>query len=299
MATSKIRYESRLQKLIDYIYSHLNENLDLITMAEVAGISQYHLHRIYTSIYGESLSSMIKRLRLHKSAGLLVNTDLVIEEVAKQSGYRHLQSFSRAFSAEFGVPPAGFRQQRLPERNKHIHLLTPQDVAREKMSMQNSKMNNEFSVTLEQVEQDLALVVYPHQGSYMNIGQAFEKLSGWAGMRQLFDQDSRMMAVYFHDPDNTPEQDLRSLAGLTLALEKQPSLEAPFEQYQIDAGKYAVLHFKGPYADMHSAYRWFFGTWLAESGYEVADKPPFEEYLNDPRQVPPSELLTDIYMPLK
>ena len=173
MTTSKIRYESRLQKLIDYIYSHLNENLDLITMAEVAGISQYHLHRIYTSIYGESLSSMIKRLRLHKSAGLLVNTDLVIEEVAKQSGYRHLQSFSRAFSAEFGVPPAGFRQQRLPERNKHIHLLTPQDVAREKMSMQNPKMNNEFSVTLEQVEQDLypsglpsSRFLYEHRASF-------------------------------------------------------------------------------------------------------------------------------------
>jgi len=300
MAGNKLRSEARLQLLIDYIYAHLNEPLDLMTMADVAGISQYHLHRIYTSIYGESISNMIKRLRLHKAAGYLINTDMAIDQVAVLSGYRHLQSFTRAFSAEFGAPPASFRQQRRDLTGiRPLTLLTPQDVAREKISMQDANNQSNFPVTINSLEQPLGLVVYPHKGSYMNIGQAFEKLSGWAGMRQLFDQNTRMMAVYFHDPDNTPEQDLRSLAGITVSSAKCPSLEAPFETYEISTGKYAVLRFKGPYADMHRAYRWFFGEWLSESGHEVADKPPFEEYLNDPRQVAPSELLTDIYMPLK
>lgn len=299
MASCKLRYESRLQKLIDYIYDHLNEPLDLMTMADVAGISQYHLHRIYTSIYGESISNMIKRLRLHKAAGNLINTDMSIEQAASLSGYRHLQSFTRAFSAEFGTPPASFRQQRRDLGAEPMTLLTPYKVAREKSNMQDANVNSTFSVSISQLDTPIHMVVYPHQGSYMNIGQAFEKLSGWAGMRQLFDQTTRMMAVYFHDPDNTPEAELRSLAGITLTPEKAPSLEAPLENYDIKPGNYAVLRYKGPYADMHRAYKWFFGTWLAESGYEVADQPPFEEYLNDPRQVAPNDLLTDIYMPLK
>jgi AraC family transcriptional regulator len=299
MKGNKLRYESRLQRLIDYIYEHLNEPLDLMTMADVAGISQYHLHRIYSSIYGESISNMIKRLRLHKAAGNLINSSMGIDQVALLSGYRHLQSFTRAFSAEFGAPPASFRQKRRDLAGiKPLTLMTPHEVAKEKVTMQDAKNQTEFPVRITDLETPLGLVVYPHQGSYMNIGQAFEKLSGWAGMRQLFDQNTRMMAVYFHDPDTTPEQDLRSLAGISVSADKCPTLEAPLETYEVSRGKYAVLRFKGPYADMHRAYRWFFGDWLTQSGHEVADKPPFEEYLNDPRQVPPSELLTDIYMPL-
>ncbi len=50
---------------------------------------------------------------------------------------------------------------------------------------------------------------------------------------------------------------------------------------------------------MKDAYRWLFSTWLANSGYEPADAPVFEEYLNNPKDVPPTALLTDIRLPLE
>jgi hypothetical protein len=40
-------------------------------------------------------------------------------------------------------------------------------------------------------------------------------------------------------------------------------------------------------------------AWLALSGEEVEDAPVFEEYLNNPREVSPQDLMTDIYLPLK
>ncbi len=49
---------------------------------------------------------------------------------------------------------------------------------------------------------------------------------------------------------------------------------------------------------MGDAYRWLLGVWLPESGREADDAPMFEVYLNDPRQTPPTELLTDIHLPL-
>jgi AraC family transcriptional regulator len=57
--------------------------------------------------------------------------------------------------------------------------------------------------------------------------------------------------------------------------------------------------YKGPYADMKSAYRWLLGVWLANSGYEADDAPIFEAYLNSPMDVPPTDLLTKIHLPLK
>jgi AraC family transcriptional regulator len=38
-----------------------------------------------------------------------------------------------------------------------------------------------------------------------------------------------------------------------------------------------------------------FGHWIPNSEKEIADFPPFEEYLNDPKNTPPNELLTRIY----
>ena len=60
----------------------------------------------------------------------------------------------------------------------------------------------------------------------------------------------------------------------------------------------SVLH-KGPYAELERAYRHLFRDWLPASGYEAADFSCFEEYLNDPRETPPSELLTRVHLPLK
>ena len=60
----------------------------------------------------------------------------------------------------------------------------------------------------------------------------------------------------------------------------------------------SVLH-KGPYAELERAYRYLFREWLPDSGYEAADFSCFEEYLNDPRETPPGELLTRVHLPLK
>lgn len=64
-------------------------------------------------------------------------------------------------------------------------------------------------------------------------------------------------------------------------------------------GEYAVLRHKGPYADMRGSYAFLYGTWLPQSGREPADAPCVEEYLNTPRDTAPTELISDIYLPLR
>lgn len=49
---------------------------------------------------------------------------------------------------------------------------------------------------------------------------------------------------------------------------------------------------------MRAAYEWLYGQWLPASGCrEAADGPVFEEYLNTPRDTPPNELVTLMYLP--
>lgn len=102
-------YEDRLSRVRAHIHDHLDEKIDLYKLAEIAYLSPYHWHRIYHAVYGETIAATVKRLRLHRAAGYLVNTSMKIEEIAEKSGYPNLQSFTRIFKSVFGMPPAQYR----------------------------------------------------------------------------------------------------------------------------------------------------------------------------------------------
>ena len=138
----------------------------------------------------------------------------------------------------------------------------------------------------------------PHRGAYMEIGRAFDTLFGVLGARGLLQPGICMMGVYYSDPTTVPEAELRSFAAITLPDDSFP-VAPPLERAELRGGDYAVLRHKGPYSDMRPAYDWLYGEWLLQSGREAADAPCFEAYLNDPRDTPPTELLTDICLPLK
>jgi AraC family transcriptional regulator len=77
------------------------------------------------------------------------------------------------------------------------------------------------------------------------------------------------------------------------------SATSELETREIRGGRDAVALHVGPYAELTRAYMWLLGTWLPQSGEEVADAPCVEEYLNDPRTLPPTEWRTEVWLPLR
>ena len=285
----------RLNRVIDYIYLHLDEPLDLNRLAEVACLSPYHWHRVYRGLAGESLATTVRRLRLHRAAGELLYSERNIADIAKRCGYPQVPSFSRAFAEEYGEPPGRFR-----ETGHDRYSMSPADPLTHFSSVTSSDphsgaetMHDVSIETLEPVE----LIGVSHAGDYMNIGQSFDKLYGWLGQNQLFGPGLRGIGVYLDDPEVVPAEKLRSMAAVT-----SPDMaswpENTLERMTLSGGDYAVLMHKGPYAELHQAYLWFYSQWLPQSGRQPADAPPFEEYLNNPCEVAPAELLTRICIPL-
>ncbi|TBX98545.1 AraC family transcriptional regulator [Rhizobium laguerreae] len=264
-------YENRLRRVSAYIHDHLDEELAMERLAEIACMSSYHWHRIYRAIYGETLAATVKRLRLHRAAGEIVRTELTVSEIAKRSGYPNLQSFNHT---------ARYRKE-----GSHTAFEPSPD----------GKTKAMLDVTIGEIG-PIELIGVAHTGSYMQIDKAFETLFGTLYARGLAKPDMRMIGVYLDDPDLVPEEKLRSIACVTGAAEVPAA--APFERRTIDGGDYAVLRHKGPYADMAKSYQWLFAEWLPKSGRQLKDRVMFEEYLNNPREVSPTELLTDIHMPL-
>lgn len=275
------KYQSRMDRVINYIYAHLDDEIDLNHLAEVACMSPYHWHRIYRGFSGETIAATVKRLRLHRSANQLVNTNMSLQSIVVQSGYSSNSAFSRAFIADYGFPPAQYRQ-----RGQNPKLRT---TAFERTEI----MHN---VEIKEID-NINLIGLEHVGPYMEIGRAFEKLMGWGAQVGLVGPGMQSYAAYYDDPELVQTKDLRSFAGLLEITDV--SISAPYMRRVIDGGKYAVMCHKGPYSELPASYNWLYGSWLVQSGQNLRDAPCLEAYLNNPREVSPSDLLTDIYMPIE
>jgi AraC family transcriptional regulator len=93
-----------------YIRAHIGEPLSRERLADVAGFSVPHFHRIFTAHVGESAISYIRRMRLERAARKLRMGAVDITEVALAAGYDTHAAFSKAFKQQFGLSPSEFRQ---------------------------------------------------------------------------------------------------------------------------------------------------------------------------------------------
>jgi AraC family transcriptional regulator len=280
---SEASYIRRFTRVTEYIYANMDAELDLNTLADVAALSPWHWHRIWQAVYGETVAATVKRLRLQRAAADLAQTPMALDQIWPRAGYGSLAAFSRSFRDAYGLPPAEYRK-----RGSHTRFIMPASP-------------KGVSVMRDVAIRPLApatLAVIPHRGSYMEIGRAFETLFGTLAARNLLRPGLCMKGLYYSDPTAVPEAELRSAAGIVIPDEAFP-VQPPLERATLRGGDYAVLRHKGPYSDMKAAYDWLYGEWLVGSGREAADAPVFEDYLNNPREVPPTDLLTDICLPLK
>lgn len=280
-------YASRVARAMAHVAADLDAPLDLARVAEVAAFSPCHFHRIFRLLAGETLAEHVARARLSRAARDLIEGRLPLARIARRAGYAGIPAFARAFRAAHGIPPAAYRARGGIGRTLPVH---PTHDPEERDPM--------YAVRTETYPA-LRLAAIGHRGRYDEIGPVFDALQAWAAGAGLVGPGTRFFGRYFDDPKSVPAAALRSEACLTLPPGTVLPECAPAHLVEVPGFSAAVLRFKGPYAEFEAPYDWFYGTWLPGSGREPADIPCMEEYLNDPRALPPSEWLTDIILPLK
>lgn len=93
-----------------YIRNHIDETLTRDVLADVAGFSVPHLHRMFIATTGESLAAYVRRERMLRAGWKLRMGAIDITEVALAAGYQTHSAFSKAFKQHFGLTPAEFRE---------------------------------------------------------------------------------------------------------------------------------------------------------------------------------------------
>jgi AraC family transcriptional regulator len=134
-----------------------------------------------------------------------------------------------------------------------------------------------------------------HIGPYETISQAFERLGAvLSGAKRP--ANTQLLALYYDDPQTTAADRLRSDAAL--AFPQGFDVPAGLIERRLAAGKYASAVHVGAYDQLGNAWATLKKE-VAARGLRATGAVSYELYLNDPMNVPSSELRTELFMPVE
>ena len=117
---------ARANRICEYIDSHLQENIALEVLAEIAQLSVHHFARAFRQSLGIPPHNYIVQRRVEHAQRLLRNTDLPLSEIAIVAGFTDQSHLARHFRTITGVSPSLTRHRFrtgtdiLPHRPAHV-----------------------------------------------------------------------------------------------------------------------------------------------------------------------------------
>lgn len=113
-------WQTRMARALEYLETHLYEEIDLQEAARRANCSAFHFYRMFEVIAGIGPGEYLRRRRLSEAAMELSSGADKIIEVALRFGYDSPDAFARAFRREFGCLPSDARKG-----GAHLHSYPP------------------------------------------------------------------------------------------------------------------------------------------------------------------------------
>ncbi|MDT3376921.1 AraC family transcriptional regulator [Labrys neptuniae] len=98
-----------MARVIAHIRRHLDRDLNVCELADVAGMSRAHFSRTFHAVEGVAPSEFVMRERLHLATRLLVNSQLSIKAITSACGFTDPNYFAKAFRRSFAISPSEFR----------------------------------------------------------------------------------------------------------------------------------------------------------------------------------------------
>ena len=284
--STKEDYIRRINRVVEYINSHLDEDMDLKKLSEISNFSEFHFHRIFKAFRHETISAYVIRTRVETAALLLSYSDLPIETIACNVGYAIPSSFSKSFRQFYGISPTQYRNS----NQKENFVVKRQETQKTALTLKAPKL----------VEIESKTVIYTRlTGAYneLDFFGTYAKLWDFVKAHKLFSAGIEHLGIYYDNPHVTESSKLRS--DICLAIRKPVQPHGEIAVQEIQGGKYAVFSYQGSYNNLGVVYDTIFAEWLPVSGYELQNLPMFEKYCNDASKIETAKLKTEIYLPIQ
>jgi AraC family transcriptional regulator len=293
----RAEYYRRVGHAVEFLEDNPRRDVPLKELAEVSRLSRMHLNRIFVDSIGETVEQCAIGLRLRKAADALEQyRDKAVSEIGEDCGFASGSAFSLAFRQIYGCSPTKWRnlreiRGRTDRRNTLGHTLgcTSRVVGNpswnDRLSALRTNTRAIYDISVKIVDMpDMNVASVRLIGPYQNIPKAFNVLFYWAIPLGLVNPDALIMGFYHDVPGDTPHEDMRSDACLSVPPGTTARAPVSIKQFNC-CGKYACGYFE--FSDPQifpKAWRTMTSEWLPQSGYQFDERPTFEIYRGDPER---------------
>lgn len=263
----------RLNAAINYIEEHLTDKIDYEQLGQIACCSSYHFQRMFTYMAGVPLSEYIRRRRMSLAAVDLQGSDAKIVDLASKYGYRSPTAFNRAFQTVHGVAPSLVRNEGVSVKSfpPVTFKITVKGVEEMNYRIETKQAFCIVGVSAPlDTEIENNFTVVPGMWQTAAVDGTIQKLAGM--------MDTPLKGLLGVSACNDEE-----LWRYFIAVSSTKPAEG-YEEYTVPAATWAIFSGAGTGQSIQELEQRIVTEWLPTSGYEYANAPDIEVYLNpDPQ----------------
>lgn len=280
-------YTKRFNAVLAYIDAHLEGDLSVKTLSQVANFSTFHFHRQFTAFVGVPVSRYVQLMRLRRAAHRLVaRADYSVLCAALDAGFESPEAFCRAFRRAFGTTPSAFKKA--PDWQTWNAVFAIPHFSR---------------TIIMQVRivdfPDVKVAALEHCGPPGLVNESVRRFIEWrvqSGQSPV--ASSRTFGIPYSNPDTTPAHAFR-FAICGEIHEAVAANEFGVHERVIPGGRCVVVRHAGSPDHIGETIYPIYRDWLPGSGEELRDQPLFFHYLSAYPETPQDQWQTDVYIALQ
>ncbi len=268
-----MEWVERLNQSMNYIEEHLTGEIDYGQLGKIACCSAYHFQRMFTYMAGVTLSEYIRRRKMSLAAVDLQDGNEKVIDVAEKYGYHSPTAFNRAFQSVHGVAPSSVRGEGIsvksfPPITFKIAVKGAEEMNYRIETKDAFRIIGVSAPLYKEIENNFTIVPGMWQDAAVNgtIQKLAEMMNAQpAGLLGVSVCNDEEQWKYFIAVSSTKER-------------------GGFEEYTVPASTWAIFSGTGTSQSVQELENRIVTEWLPTSGYEYANAPDIEVYLNpDPQ----------------
>ncbi len=268
-----MEWVERLNQSMNYIEEHLTGEIDYGQLGKIACCSAYHFQRMFTYMAGVTLSEYIRRRKMSLAAVDLQDGNEKVIDVAEKYGYHSPTAFNRAFQSVHGVAPSSVRGEGIsvksfPPITFKIAVKGAEEMNYRIETKDAFRIIGVSAPLYKEIENNFTIVPGMWQDAAVNgtIQKLAEMMNAQpAGLLGVSVCNDEEQWKYFIAVSSTKER-------------------GGFEEYMVPASAWAIFSGTGTSQSVQELENRIVTEWLPTSGYEYANAPDIEVYLNpDPQ----------------
>jgi AraC family transcriptional regulator len=277
----------KIQRALWHIESRLADaTLTMEDVAAAAGVSRFHLSRLFASTLGRSAVSYVRSRRLSEAAIALTSGRANILDVALAAGFETHEAFTRAFKKELGVTPEAVRAARSTKdlMLTHAHRQIESRLIELAPPRQDTAPLRLLAGIARRFTGEQGIVGIPQQ--WRELAPYFGHVPGAVG-------DTGYGVYYAFDHENA----FSYLAGIEVS--RFSDLPQEFETLRLEQHAHVVFVHRGHVNDVPATMRAIWETWAPERGYSPANSHAFFERYDDRFNPETGEGVVEIWIPIE